>query len=166
MKQKSSYIKSILFVMLISLAIISGCGKKINGSYILSLKEVKEHKVNSIQVEFYNPNNRIESSSVTLSSEQETEQIHIQSFLDILKDCDEVADEEEKFFSPPSQSSHHILMTFDNDFVLEFYYSSDNNWLIWSNTSEQEGKKILQYYFLSPPSSSMQEWLSAIEPND
>ena len=162
MTTKQNYIKSIILIMSIALMILSGCTRKIDGSYILSLKEVKGYQVNYIQITFYKVNNRIDSPSITLSSKQERDQLHIQSFIDIIENSDEIEGKDEIAFSPPSQSSHRIVITFDNEFVLEFYYSNDNNWLIWSNSSEQEGKKILQYYFLTP-TSSMQEWLTAIE---
>jgi len=162
MKKRLSHTKNIIFILIASLLILSSCARKINGSYILSLKEIKGHEVESINVTFYNSKNRIDSSTITLSSKQQEEQTSIQAFKDILKESDAIKSDEEQIFSPPSESSHRIVMAFDNDFILEFYYSNENNWLIWSNTQEKEGKKILQYYFLSPP-SSIKDWLSSIE---
>lgn len=162
MKKKLSYTRNTILLLIAGLLILSSCARKISGAYILSLKEIKGHEVASIDVTFYNSKERMDSTSISLSSKQESDQAFIQTFKDILKESDAISDEEVQNFSPPSESSHRIVVTFDNNFVLEFYYSNDNNWLIWSNTQEREGNKILQYYFLSPP-SSIEDWLSSIE---
>jgi len=162
MEKKLSYAKNIILILVIGLLLLSSCARKIGGSYILSLKEIKGHEVDTIDITFYNPKERIDSTSVSLSSKQEKDLAFIQTFKDILKESAAVSDEEELNFSPPAESSHRIVVTFDNDYELEFYYSNDNNWLIWSNTQEREGDKILKYYFLSPP-SSIEDWLSSIK---
>ncbi|MGI5851842.1 MAG: hypothetical protein GX340_09470 [Clostridiales bacterium] len=160
---KDIYILKIIPLVIVCTLLISllGCSNGINGSDILSDKNLRDQDIMAMDIVIYNTDNRLEYSTISLTNESESGQAGIQEFYNIIKKAKGFTIDDEENFSPITDSSHLIQVIYDNGQVLDFYYSADLDWIIWSDITEEDGSKIVEYHFLSPK-GSMKDWLSSL----
>ncbi len=149
----------IVWALLTSLV---GCSNEINGSEILSGDNVKNQDIIKIEVTYYNPDNRLDNSTISLTNENEKEQANIQELYNLIVKAKGFTIDDKERFSPVTDSSHLIQVIYDNGQVFDFYYYEKSDWIIWSKITVDDGNKIVEYHFLSPK-GSMKEWLSSIQ---